>query len=63
MTLMEMRELEVLRIEIDRAKRELEAAENLLQHADADFVEAAVFELLAKQKKLDALVRKAKEYA
>lgn len=58
-----MKETEILRIEIDRAKRELEVAENLFQHADADFAEAAVFELLAKQKKLDALVRKAKEYA
>lgn len=58
-----MRELEILRIEIDRARRELEAAENRLQHADADFIEAAVFELLAKQKKLNALIRQAKECA
>jgi len=63
MTLMEMRELEVLRIEIDRAKRELEAAENRLNNEDGDFVEAAVFELLAKQKKLNALLRRAKECA
>jgi hypothetical protein len=58
-----MRELEILQIEIDHAKRELEAAENRLNNADADFIEAAVFELLAKQKKLNALIRRAKECA
>lgn len=58
-----MRELEVLKIEIDRAKRELEAAENRLNNADADFIDAAVFELLAKQKKLNALLKRAKECA
>jgi hypothetical protein len=58
-----MRELEILQIEIERARRELEAAENRLNNADPDFVEAAVFELLAKQKKLNALLRRAKECA
>lgn len=58
-----MKELEILRIEIDRAKRELADAENRLNNADADFVDAAVFELLAKQKKLNALIRRAKECA
>jgi len=58
-----MTEKEILQIEIERAKHELEYAENRLNNADQDYVEAAVYELLAKQKKLDALIRKAKEYA
>lgn len=58
-----MTELEILQIEIEWARHELEYAENRLNNADQDFVEAAVYELLAKQKKLDALIRKAKEYA
>jgi len=58
-----MRELEILQIEIERARRELQEAENRLNNADPDFVEAAVFELLAKQKKLNALLRRAKECA
>ena len=58
-----VKELQILQIEIERAKRELQEAENRLNNADPDFVEAAVFELLAKQKKLNALLRRAKECA
>ena len=58
-----MKELQILQIEIERAKRELQEAENRLNNADGDFIEAAVFELLAKQKKLNALLRRAKECA
>ena len=58
-----MKELQILQREIERAKRELQEAENRLNNADPDFIEAAVFELLAKQKKLNALLRRAKECA
>jgi len=58
-----VKELQILQIEIERAKRELQEAENRLNNADPDFIEAAVFELLAKQKKLNALLRRAKECA
>lgn len=52
---------EKLRIEIERAKRELEEAENRLNNAEKDFVYAAVYELRTKQEKLNALFRRAKE--
>lgn len=58
-----IKEREMLKIEIERAKRELADAENRLNNADADFIDAAVFELLAKQKKLNALLKRAKECA
>jgi len=58
-----IKEREMLKIEIERAKRELADAENRLNNADTDFIEAAVFELLAKQKKLNALLKRAKECA
>lgn len=58
-----MNELQILQIEIERAKRELQEAENRLNNADKDFMDAAIFEFLAKQKKLNALLRRAKECA
>jgi len=56
-------ELQILQIEIERAKRELQEAENRLNNADKDFMDAAIFEFLAKQKKLNALLKRAKECA
>lgn len=58
-----MNELQILQIEIERAKRELQEAENRLNNADKDFMDAAIFEFLAKQKKLNALLKRAKECA
>lgn len=58
-----MKELQILQIEIERAKRELQEAENRLNNADKDFMDAAIFEFLAKQKKLNALLKRAKECA
>jgi len=58
-----VKELQILQIEIERAKRELQEAENRLNNADKDFMDAAIFEFLAKQKKLNALLKRAKECA
>jgi hypothetical protein len=52
---------EALRIEIDRAEQELKQAEQNYEYADEDFILPASLEVLAKQKKLDALYSRAKK--
>lgn len=52
---------DVLRIEIDRATSELRQAEQNYEFAEEDFILPAALEVLAKQKKLDALYGRAKK--
>ena len=56
-----MKEIEILHIEIERAKQELAQAEQNYEFAEEDFILSASLELLAKQKKLDALYGRAKK--
>ncbi len=56
-----MKEIEILHIEIERAKQELAQAEQNYEFAEEDFILPASLELLAKQKKLDALYGRAKK--
>lgn len=48
---------------VQKAQEELRQAEQNFENADPEFREVAILELLAKQKKLDVLLRKAKECA
>jgi hypothetical protein len=56
-----MKETEILHIEIERAKQELAQAEQNYEFAEEDFILPAALEVLAKQKKLDALYGRAKK--
>lgn len=56
-----MKEIEILHIEIERAKQELAQAEQNYEFAEEDFILPAALEVLAKQKKLDALYGRAKK--
>ena len=56
-----MKEAEILHIEIERAKQELAQAEQNYEFAEEDFILPAALEVLAKQKKLDALYGRAKK--
>lgn len=56
-------EKDIFRMLVERAKEELRQAEQNFENADPEFREVAILELLAKQKKLDVLIRKAKECA
>lgn len=56
-------EKEIFRMLVQKAQEELRQAEQNFENADPEFREAAILELLAKQKKLDVLIRKAKECA
>lgn len=44
-----------------RAREELQQAEQNFEYADPEFRETAVVDLLAKRKKLDAILRQIKE--
>lgn len=48
---------------VQKAQEELRQAEQNFENADPEFREVAILELLAKQKKLDVLIRKVKECA
>lgn len=50
-----------LQIAIERAKEDLEIAEQNLKYAESDFVKVALLEYEAKRLKLDALIRRAKK--
>lgn len=56
-----MKEIEILHIEIERAKQELAQAEQNYEFAEEDFILPAALDVLAKQKKLDALYGRAKK--
>jgi hypothetical protein len=56
-------EKDIFRMLVQKAQEELRQAEQNFSNAEPEFVEAAIFELLAKRKKLDALIKKAKECA
>lgn len=58
-----MNKLQKLKDEIKSALKELEAARNYFENADDDFIDVAIYELMAKRKKLDTLIKKAKECA
>ena len=49
-----------LKKEIEKAKLELQIAEQNLNNAEADFIDAAIYEYNAKKSKLDALLNLAK---
>lgn len=50
----------LLRAEIDEALEEYRQAQAAIDHADLDFIEAAVYRYKAAECQLDALVRQAK---
>lgn len=56
-------EKDIFRMLVQKAQEELRQAEQNFENADPEFREAAILELLAKQKKLEVLIRKAKECA
>lgn len=56
-------EKDIFTMLVQKALEELRQAEQNFENADPEFREAAILELLAKQKKLDVLIRKAKECA
>jgi len=56
-----MKELNSLRLEIEIAQKELVQAEQNYEYAEEDFILPAALEVLAKQKKLDALYGRAKK--
>lgn len=58
-----MNKREIYEMQIQKAQEELRQAEQNFENADPEFRDVAILELLAKQKKLDVLIRKAKECA
>lgn len=56
-----MKELNSLKLEIEIAQKELVQAEQNYNCCDEDFILPAALEVLAKQKKLDALYGRAKK--
>ena len=47
---------------LKQVKREVAIAENHLNFADADFVDVAILELTAAKKKLDIVIKLAKQH-
>lgn len=56
-------EKDILAMHIQKARIDLAIAEQDLQNAEPEFIDAAIYELMAKRKKLDTLIKKAKECA
>lgn len=54
---------DILYLLIKKAQEELRQAEQNFENAEKEYRDVAILELLAKQKKLDALIREAKECA
>ncbi|AYO30826.1 hypothetical protein D2962_09560 [Biomaibacter acetigenes] len=53
-------EKDIFAMHIQKAQIELALAEQDLEYAEPDFIDAAIYELMAKRKKLDTLIKKAK---
>jgi len=51
---------DILKLQIQKVQEQLQQAEQNLDYAEPEFIEAAIYEIYALRKKLEALYRKAR---